>query len=80
MSVLFAFDVDRQFSVNWESPSFRSGSSQVEEDVTKDQIIHALNVALVEMTAMLEMHRDLIEMLMDEREMYCAITPREEIK
>lgn len=52
----------------------------MEEDVTKDQIIHALNVALVEMTARLEMHRDLIEMLMDEREMYCAITPREEIK
>ena len=46
----------------------------------KDAIIHALNVALVEMTTRIEMHRDLIEMLMDEREMYCAITPREEIK
>ena len=52
----------------------------MEEDVTKDQIIHALNVALVEMTTRIEMHRDLIEMLMREREMYCAITPREEIK
>ena len=46
----------------------------------KDAIIHALNVALVEMTTRIEMHRDLIEMLMREREMYCAITPREEIK
>ena len=45
----------------------------------KDAIIHALNVALVEMATRIEMHRDLIEMLMDEREMYCAITPREEI-
>ena len=46
----------------------------------KDAIIHALNVALVEMATRIEMHRGLIEMLMDEREMYCAITPREEIK
>ena len=46
----------------------------------KDAIIHALNVALVEMATRIEMQRDLIEMLMDEREMYCAITPREEIK
>ena len=52
----------------------------MEEAVTKDQIIHALNVALVEMAARIEMHRELIEMLMQEREMYCAITPREEIK
>ena len=47
---------------------------------TKDQIIHALNVALVEMTARIEMHRDLIEMLMDERLMYCSVMPREEAK
>lgn len=31
----------------------------------KDAIIHALNVALVEMATRIEMHRDLIEMLMD---------------
>ena len=62
--------------------NLRKGFSIWRFDVepTKDEIIHALNVALVEMTARLEMHRDLIEMLMDEREMYCAITPREEIK
>ena len=47
---------------------------------TPEQIIHALEIVLVELTARIEMHRDLIEMLMDEREMYCAITPREEIK
>ena len=52
----------------------------MEEDVTKDQIIHALNVALVEMTTRIEMHRDLIEMLMLERQMFCDIAPREEIK
>ena len=61
-----------QFSVKLESRSFRAGSSQVEEDVTKDQIIHALNVALVEMTARLEMYRDLIEVLMQERVMCCS--------
>ena len=47
------------------------------EGVTKDQIIHALNVALVTMTARLEAHQEAIEQLMAERLMYCEILPRE---
>ena len=42
----------------------------INTDPTKDEIIHALNVALVEMTTRLEMHQELIEMLMAERLMY----------
>ena len=47
---------------------------------TQDEVIKALEAALVSMEAIMSQQRDLIEMLMDEREMYCAITPREEIK
>ena len=47
------------------------------EEPTKEQIIHALETALVEMTARLEMHKEAIEELVAERLMYCAITPRE---
>ena len=50
------------------------------EGVTKDKIIHALNVALVTMTARLEAHQEAIEQLMAERLMYCDITPRKEVK
>ena len=50
------------------------------EGVTKDQIIHALNVALVTMTARLEAHQEAIEQLMAERLMYCDITQRNEVK
>ena len=62
--------------------NLRKGFSIGRFDVepTKDEIIHALHAALVEMTTRIEMRRELIEMLMQERVMYCAITPREEIK
>ena len=37
---------------------------------TPEQIIHALEIALVELTARIEMHRELIEQLMEERLTY----------
>lgn len=47
------------------------------QESTKDKIIHALETALVTMTARLEMHQEAIEELMAERLMYCSVTPRE---
>ena len=38
--------------------------------VTENEVIHALNLALVTMAARLEMHQELIEMLIKERMIY----------
>ena len=39
---------------------------------TKDEIIHALHVSLVEMTARNDQYRELVEQLMEERLTYTA--------
>ena len=47
---------------------------------TKDEVIKALQTALVSMEAIMSQQRELIEMLIAERELYCATAPREEVK
>ena len=47
---------------------------------TKDEVIKALQTALVSMEAIMSQQRELIEMLMAERELYCVTAPREEVK
>ena len=47
---------------------------------TQDEVIKALEAALVSMEAIMSQQRELIETLMAERLMYCSVMPREEAK